>query len=1216
MEVLDKFFKSNRYFISKHHLDSYDDFVSNKLMNTIKVLNPITVLKNQENGIISHEIEIFVGGVDSQSVYLKPPTFLPNEARLRDLTYAAEMYADILVRYTTHNKSTGTSKVEESHIKDVRIGTLPIMLHSRLCVLRDKTPQELIKMGECPKDIGGYFVIDGKEKVIVAQERIATNRIFINQSGDDKYSYSGMVRCTSRENPLFPKTIHIHVRKDELKTPEKREAEAPRNSIVVEIPGFTDQKEKSPLDPSLKRGVSSGGRTLVVPLFVLFRALGIESDKDIIQHIVPDMDASYNKKLLEFLYFSVLNGRECTTQEAAIKYLANRVEYQNEDRVNHILMHDVFPNMGTSYAAKALFLGHVVNKILRVAIGAEKESDRDNYLYKRVDISGFLIGNLFRDYYNQFRNMMRNRIDQQYLYGPWRTSSEVRNLVNKTNFYKIFDGNIITNGMIKSLKGSWGRSMIEESVDPEKVKQGLVQDLARISYMGFTSHLRRVNTPIDPTSKVVAPHRLHPTQWGVMCPAESPDGGSIGLLKNFAIMCHVTFDAPVEAIEAALKRQGVLALTSMCACDMSPGRFCKVMINSNWIGLHDAPDKLFAKLKQMKRTGEIDKYTSISWDVFKNELNILTEAGRCTRPLFVVRDGALVYDPVKHANASWDELISAGVIEYMDVEEIGYAYVAMWPRDIGPRHTHCELHPSTIFSVVTHNIPLANHNQAPRNVFFGAQGKQAIGVYATNYNNRIDTMSYVLNYPQRAIVGTRYMDYIGNNALPAGNNLIVAIASYLGYNQEDGIMINRAAIERGCFNLTYFKNFVESEDDNKRDNEQTVFANPLKMTQEGVDLKNIKFARYGSLDDNGFPRINTYISEGDAIIGKTLIKKELKEDKDKSLGGLFDAKVVAETYMDKTIVADKTVEGIIDRVFVYTGPAPDNAKRCKIRMRKNRIPELGDKMSSRHGQKGVVGYIVNPEDMPFNHEHGIVPDIIINPHAIPSRMTIGHLLECVLAKAGVQMGCMVDATPFCEYDYDALIKALETKFGMERYGNEVLYDAKSGKQMETDIFFGPTYYQRLKHMVGDKINYRMRGGPITVRTRQPTKGRSAGGALRLGEMEFHCNFAHGVSSFMKESLVDRSDDYVFYVDNRTGDILAAKPNGDPSLAQYKGDELADVSMIRAPYSMKLLIHEMMALGVKAQFITNPEDIPEEEFEGFDDVELEAADADIAAAEEQ
>jgi len=1178
MEVLGKYFHSYRYFLSKHHLDSYNDFVTHKLPNTIKVLNPIKILKNQDNGIISHEIEVYVGGETGDAIYFRQPVItdesnekkpmLPNLARLKDLTYSMEIFADITVKYTTRNKSKGAddAKIEELSIKDVKLGEIPIMLHSKLCLLHDKPPHVLRELGECIKDVGGYFIIDGKEKVIVAQERIATNRIFINQSSDDKFSYSGMVRCTSLENPLFPKTIYIHVHKDEIK---KRTSHA-RNSIVIELPGFNGH---------------------MIPLFVLFRALGVESDHDILQHIVYDLENAAKKKMLDLLYFSVIDSKTVMTQEDAIRYLANRVEYQSRDKVNHILINDVFPNVGTLFADKALFLGHVVQKLVKVAIGAERESDRDNYLYKRVDISGFLIGNLFRDYYNQFRNTIRNKIDQQYLYGPWRTSAEIKNLINKNNFYIIFDRNIITNGMVKSLKGNWGRSMIEEKVDMDKIKQGIVQDLSRISYMGFTSHLRRVNTPIDPTAKVVAPHRLHPTQWGVMCPCESPDGGSIGLLKNFAIMCHVTFDSPVDGIKKTLYENGLKPLFIKHAVQRDS---CKVMINSNWVGTHEDSPKLFSVLKKMKRHGQIDKYTSISWHVFNNEINILTEAGRCTRPLFVVEQGKLVYHPEKHKAWSWDELVSNGVIEYMDVEEIGHAYVAMREVDLNKYHTHMEIHPSTVFSVVTHNIPLANHNQAPRNVFFGAQGKQAIGCYATNFNDRIDTMSYVMHYPQKSIVGTKYMEYIGNNDLPAGANLIVAIASYTGYNQEDSIIINKSAIERGLFNLTYYKSIIEKEDENKKDHETLVFANPLKMTQDGIDLKNIKYAKYGKLDDNGFPKLNTYISEGDAIVGKALIKKEMSTPKDDvmTLGGLFDDKVIHETYMDKSLIADKTVAGIIDRIVIY----PDRAglKTCKMRMRKTRVPELGDKQASRSGQKGVIGAIVSPENMPFNHEKGIVPDIIINPHAIPSRMTIAHLLECVLCKAGVALGCTVDGTPFNDYDYEEFMKLLETKFGMEKYGNEILYNGFNGQQIETEIFFGPTYYMRLKHMVSDKINYRSSGGPVTVRTRQPTKGRSKGGALRFGEMEMHCHYSHGFMHFMKESIMERSDKYVFAVDNKTGDLLISPKDAE------------DVSLVRAPYSMKLMLQELATLGIKAQLVTNSvynEKIEEEEFEAFDDVEF-------------
>lgn len=1169
MDILDRFFKQNPYFITKHHLDSYNDFVSSKLPNIIKTLNPITVIKKEKDMGISHEINIYIGDKDGTSIFLQPPminengdqyALLPNEARLKDMTYAAELKANILIEYKTIKD--GENPLHEFvRFENIRIGSLPIMLHSKLCCLQNKSGPALQALGECIKDVGGYFIIDGKEKVIVAQERIATNRIFINKSKDDKYSYSGMVRCTSVENPLFPKTINLYVMRDELK---RNEPDNMRNAIVVSLPGFKNH---------------------IIPLFVLFRALGVESDRDILEHIVYDVDASANKKLLDMLFFSVLAGKSIMTQEDALQFLANRVEYQSIEKVHHILLNDVFPNMSSSYSEKALFLGHVVNKLVRVAIGAEKESDRDNYLYKRVDISGFLLANLFRDYYNQFRNVIRNRIDNEYLYGPWKGRSKIKDLINKGNQLRIFDFTIITNGMLKSLKGNWGKSMVDEKSD--HVKQGLVQDLSRISYMGYTSHLRRVNTPIDPTAKVVAPHRLHSTQWGIMCPCESPDGGGIGLLKNFAILCNITYDIPIDEIKKVLHEHD---LQPLFISSMKRG-VCKVMINSNWYGIHSEPAKLFKVLKDMKRSGKIDLYTSISWDVIRNEINVLTESGRCTRPLLVVEDGQLVYDPVKHASWAWSDLVKKGVIEYMDVEEIGHAYVAMHPNDVSRYHTHCEIHPSTIFSVVTHNIPLANHNQAPRNVFFGAQGKQAIGVYATNYNNRIDTMSYIMHYPQRAIVGTKYMDYIGNNELPGGANLIVAIASYSGFNQEDSIIINKSAIERGLFNLTYFKSIIEDTELNKKNNVESVFANPLKMVQDGVDLKNIKFAKYSTLDENGFPHLNQYIQEGDAIIGKTIVHKELISDNNDTttLGGLFNNQVVREVYRDSSLIADKTVSGRIDKIIVY--PNTENGKRCKIRLRKFRIPELGDKQSSRHGQKGVIGYIMPAEDMPFSHQSGVVPDIIINPHAFPSRMTIAHILECVLCKTAVHLGCYVDGTPFNNYDYSTFNSLLETRFGLEKQGNEILYNGLNGKQIETEIFIGPTYYMRLKHMVGDKINYRAAGGPITAQTRQPTKGRSNGGALRVGEMEVHCTWSHGLMHFLKESMMERSDKHELLIDNENKDIVN-------SLHDVK-----NISKVKVPYSLKLLLQEIIALGVKPEIITDSiyaDDIPEEDV-SFEDV---------------
>jgi DNA-directed RNA polymerase II subunit RPB2 len=1188
--VIDDYFKSNKYFITNHHIDSWNDFVTNKLINTIQVLNPFIVLKNQDENKVAHEIQVFVGNEQGKEIFINKPTILengssrilyPNEARLRDLTYQSELYANILVKYITRNTQTGEEKVDEDYFKNIKIGALPIMLHSKLCVLHDQPPNVLREMGECPFEQGGYFVVDGKEKVIVAQERIALNRLFINKSKSDKYSYEGLVRCTSDDNPLFPKTFHIYVTKDSTDTPDeirKKKKRVP-NSISIVCPNVKDE----------------------IPIFILFRALGVESDKDILEHILYDVERDQAAPMMEFLRYSLIDaaGKGVMTQEDAIQFLANRVEYNNVNKVKHVLTHDLFPNVGYKLRNKALFLGHIINRLTKVCLEILPESDRDNYIYKRVDISGFLMGNLFRDYYNQFRNTVKNNIDRQYLFGPWRSTLDIKNLINKTNINLIFRSYIIENGMQKSLKGRWGKTMLEDvPQDADDIKEGLVQDLARISYMGFISHLRRVNTPIDPTSKIVAPHRLHSSQWGIMCPVESPDGGSIGLLKNFAIMCHVTFDIPTHAILKVLRKLDVVLLDNVSVSEISIG--CKVSINSTWIGMHFDPPSLFKILKLLKRNGFINTYASVSWNIVNNEINVSTEAGRCCRPVYVVEDSKLLIEKylqdVKAGKLSWFDLINGGLhakvsgledpmsffkddkidlalleasqapIEYIDVEETNYSLIAMDKKTITKHHTHCELHPSTIFSVVSHNIPLANHNQAPRNVFFGAQGKQAVGVYTSNFKNRIDTMSYVLHYPQRSLVNTRYMDYLHNNKLPHGENLIVAIATYTGYNQEDSIIINKSSIEKGMFNMTYFKNIIQKEDENKRDNEVITFKNPLRVIEEGQEIQNLKFANYKkALDEHGLPRENVYISENDAIVGKSLVKTEYAEDT--TTNNIFGNKIKKNTYYDKSLIADKTMSGIIDKVFVYFDS--ENKKTCKVRFRKVRKPELGDKMSSRHGQKGVVGMILPQENMPFN-EDGIVPDIIINPHAFPTRMTIGHLLESILAKTCVKKGFYVDGTPFNNNDYESIFKMLETDFGMDRHGNEILYNGFTGEQIHTEIFFGPTYYMRLKHMVADKINYR-RDGPITAVTRQPTKGRGNNGGLRIGEMEKDSILSHGMSAFLKESLMERSDIYGFEVDNKEGYISAT--------SKHTSDD-TDFSKVKTPYAFKLLLQEIVAMGVK------------------------------------
>lgn len=1235
-EVLDTYFSTTPYFLTKHHLDSYNDFVSNKILNTVKVLNNSFIVIKNENST-QNTINTYIGGLDGKDIFINKPTIVengetrllyPNEARLRDMTYQSEIFANIhiVIRQETPGQN---DKVYERVFNNVKIGALPIMLHSKLCVLHDQPADILREMGECQYDQGGYFVVDGKEKVIVAQERIATNRIFISPSKDIKYSYEGLIRCTSIENPLFPKTHYLYV------NAVRDNSDMVDNAISIAI-------------PNVKKNI---------PIFILFRALGVESDKQILQYVTYDINDPSNKNIIEFLRYSIIDNHGVYTQEDALAYIAKYVEYESMDKLKYILVNDLFPNVGNSYKNKAMFLGHIVRKIVKVCLGAMQPTDRDNYMYKRVDISGFLIANLFRDYYNQFRNFVRSKIDQAYHFGPWRESG-IENLINKGNLNDIFNYHIIDDGLRKSLKGSWGKITSKEQQDYkdlENIKQEVVQDLNRFSYAGFISHLRRCNTPLDPTAvKMVGPHKLHTSQYGIMCPCESPDGASIGLLKNFAILAHVTFDIPVDSIKECLKEHGMLDIKDVPVHEVKT--MTKILVNSNWVGVcRDAPN-MYKLLKLLKRNALINIYTSISWDIFNSEINILTESGRCCRPTYVVRNGSdLVVNKfikdVKAKKITWSDLVKGDLvsssdfspifegyispkkiiqkvlgknpktieevieilestqsaIEYSDVEETNGHLIAVDYEELlknKKAYTHCEIHASTLLSAVAVNTPFSDHNQAPRNIFSSGQCKQAIGVFATNYNNRIDTMVYTMNYAQRPITATRYGAYTNFNTMGNGQNLIVAVATYTGYNQEDSIIFNKTSVERGMFNLTYYKNMVDQEDENKRDNEAIRFANPMKLIDEGKNLTNLKFANYNKLDENGFPKVNSYIHEGDAIIGKCKIKTEYVEEEN-SKNNIFNNKVKREVYEDKSVIADKTVSGIIDKVIVYFDD--HNKKKLKIRFRKNRAADIGDKNCSRAGQKGVCGALVPEEDLPFTKD-GLKPDIIINPHAFPSRMTIGHLFECVLAKYGAMKGTFVDATPFNHNDYDSMFEMLEKDFGMERYGNEILYNGFTGEQIASEIFIGPTFYQKLKHMVLDKINYRSTG-PKALMTRQPVKGRGNGGGLALGNMESFALVAHGISAFTKEGMMEKSDKYEYSIDNSTGNIgVVNKQNN--VYKGYSGEGVIpsqDFSTIQTPYAFKLLTQELMAMSIKPTIYTDDNFPEEEDDDTFEDVEVEPFD---------
>jgi DNA-directed RNA polymerase II subunit RPB2 len=1286
-DILDLYFKDHKYPFTGHHLDSYRNFVKVKIPEIIKSNNPITMIKmDDSNKNLVVKVDIYIGGLNGDNIYVDrpiafengtPKLITPNDARMRNLTYETHLFTNVLVRITNDK---GIVKDEE--FKNIAIGGIPIMLHSDICLLKNNGSDILKLMGECPYDTGGYFIIDGKEKVIIAQENIVTNKLFTSKLTDDPngFSYKGIILCVADKGSVKPSKIQFFyvdtpiksngIYHDEKIKVQYNNKKYNYGSILVSVPSF---KEK-------------------IPLFILFRALGIESDKDICDAIFGDygdeMEREYFQNFIRPSIISSLyvhNEREyCIyTQDDALNYLYKKVRYATVEHVKSVIMTDIFPNI-EDIENKGKYLGYLILQFIKTVIGTLPISDRDSYIYKRVDISGFKLTELFQESYIKLRDDIRIRLDREYYYGSYKEKNEYDKIINNNNIYKIIDYLIITQTFAKSLKGRWGQ--ISNS-DPEL---GIVQDLSRISYIGYLSHLRRVNIPIDRSIKITSPHRLHSQQWGMMCPFESPDGASIGYLKNMALLTKITAGINVENIKKCLVDIGIIPLNR---CNFLINKnITAVFLNSSLYGYTGDPIFITRILKAYRRNGLINILISISWSIPNNEIRIFTEAGRPCRPLLILKNNKKTEYPYNDIlvyknnnfnnwfdmlNGSYNKLNEAektddyyyrdiynkpiedntsGVltgiekytggyistifnmgggkktpnetkikddddsdknidiegynnyyrslydkilnelenkgacIEYLDNEETDTSFIAMNKEDITPLHTHLEIHPSTILSVVSGNIPMCNHNQSARNVFHAAQSKQAIGMYATNFNSRFDTMSYVLHYPQRAIVNTRIAQYTSSDYMANGFNTIVAIMTYSGFNQEDSIMINKAAINRGLNYLSYYKS-ITATSKVISDTERIIFGNPIKMRDSGVKIIGIKKKDYSYIDENGFIKKGVYIPQGQEviIIGMISIREKYIEVEN----GVFMEQRKETVYTDVSISTDNSLYGTVDNIYISNKISGDDSKICKVKFLKIKKPEFGDKHASRHGQKGVLGMIIPEENMPYTKD-GIKPDIIINPHAIPSRMTIGHLVECIFAKMCCLDGLLGDATVFIPIDNEVIHKKLEDN-GYEKYGNEILYNGFTGRQIDTEIFIGPTYYFRLKHMVAEKINSRGIGA-MTQLTRQPTEGRRKGGGLRIGEMERDTVLSHGISMFLKESMMERSDKYMWCACKRCGTLVALNITNDINVCKNCNND--DIVAIQTPYAFKLLIQEFEAMGIQLRLNTDELEIPHDKTEQY------------------
>ena len=658
----------------------------------------------------------------------------------------------------------------------------------------------------------------------------------------------------------------------------------------------------------------------------------------------------------------------------------------------------------------------------------------------------------------------------------------------------------------------------------------------------------------------------------------TPEGASVGIVKNMAYMAHITIHSNSTSLYEYAEPH-IIGLDKLKPFDLY--NKVKVFINGSWIGISEDPEKLYTLLKSMKYKGIINIYTSIIFDYRLQEIRMCNDSGRITRPLLRVKDNNIlitkkIMDDLKDNQLSWDDLLTTckldeSIIEYVDPEEQSFSMIATKPKTIietndgshSYRFTHCEIHPSTIFGVVASCIPYPDHNQSPRNTYQCAQAKQAMGVYATNFNERMDKTAYVLSYPTRPLVDTRVMNIIKLHENPSGCNINVAIMTHTGYNQEDSLLVNKGSIDRGLLQIT-ISHTEKDEDKQKINGDEEIRCKP-----DPAKTKGMKFGNYNKVNSKGLVPENTLIENRDIIISKITPIKENRNDHTKVIkyeDGSRQYKTVEETYIDKN----------------YIDRNGDGYSFAKVRLRSLRKPVIGDKFSSRHGQKGTVGNIIPEEDMPFTKD-GIRPDIIINPHAIPSRMTIGQLKETLLGKVLVELGLFGDGTSFGELTVDEISKKL-LELGYEARGNELMYNGLTGEQIECDIFMGPVFYQRLKHMVNDKQHSRSIG-PMVNLTRQPAEGRSRDGGLRFGEMEKDAMVSHGASKFTRGRMYDASDKYQVYVCKKCG--LIASYNDELHIHCCRTcNNRVDFAYVEIPYACKLLFQELTTMNVVPRIMTD------------------------------
>lgn len=1088
----------------KQHLDSFDYFVDVELRKILKAnervdsdIDPVFYLRYTD---------IYVGSpkIDENMVSYE---VTPQECRLRDLTYSGPIFVD--VEYVR-----GRQIVLR---RGIQIGRLPMMLKSGHCVLnRLKKEEEFARAKECPLDPGGYFVVRGQEKVILVQEQLSKNRIIVDMD--------------RKGLPVASVTSSTHERKSKTYVVLKNGRLYLRHNVFSED----------------------------IPLIAAIRAMGDDlstvSDKQIVEMICQGdvrLEESIGATIEETCQLGLFTTKQALDYIGMKTRIPKRFGPNGQRKSSADEAREAVADIVVAHVAcpvlnlrpKAVYLSLMARKVLQVSCGLADYDDRDYLGNKRLELAGQLLALLFEDLFKRFNGDLKRNIDK---------------VLSRQNRAQEFDAArllslqtaLITTGFERAIStGNWSVKRFRME------RAGITQVLSRLSYIASLGMMTRITSQFEKTRKVSGPRSLQLSQWGMLCPSDTPEGEACGLVKNLALMTHVTTDdeeAPLIRIIRLLGGYGSPKPGMLFNLPPSSDQFLIFLNGVPVARVHESHKDVFLKsFRELRRRGVVNPFVSIYHNCKQMSINISSDGGRICRPLIVldVASGTplVTAEHIKQLadeKMTFDDLLSLGIVEYLDVNEESDVLIAVYPKDIIPgQSTHLEIEPFTVLGAVAGLIPYPHHNQSPRNTYQCAMGKQAMGALGYNQMERFDTLLYLLVYPQQPMVKTKTIEMINFEQLPAGQNAIVAVMSYSGYDIEDALILNKASLDRGFGRCMVMKKFgVTLKKYANGSFDRVVAASNPDPASKTIPLK------FEVLDLDGIG------SPGERLVsGQCYINKQ-------SPGG------VAGEYKPAGLSYRGPLPSYLDKVLLSTS---EDQVTIKALIRQTRRPEIGDKFSSRHGQKGVCGLIVPAPDMPFS-DLGIVPDIIMNPHGFPSRMTVGKILELLSGKAGVLQGERQYGTAFGGSSVEDMSNLL-IKHGFHPSGKDYLTSGITGEPLEAYIFSGPVFYQKLKHMVLDKMHARARG-PRAVLTRQPTEGRSREGGLRLGEMERDCLIGYGASALLIERLMISSDAFEVAVCEGCG------------LLGYAGwcnrcKSSGKVSKIRIPYACKLLFQELQSMNI-------------------------------------